>query len=246
MPVSSPSFALPSSPTSPAQPVTTGAAAPAKPKRQLSARAFWWKQFYLWHWISAAVSLVGMLLFAITGITLNHAGQIEAKPVTAARDAQLPADLLALAKAPPARATVSKNNADKQRAPLPPAIRDWINTSLNLKLAEPEAEWSPDEIYVSLPRPGGDAWLTLDRASGAAHYEVTDRGWVAYLNDLHKGRNSGTAWFWFIDVFAVACVIFSLTGLLLLQLHSGKRPMTWPTVAAGLLIPVLLAIFFIH
>ena len=33
-----------------------------------------------WHWLSSALCLAGMLLFAITGITLNHAAQIEAKP----------------------------------------------------------------------------------------------------------------------------------------------------------------------
>ena len=75
------------------------------------------------------------------------------------------------------------------------------------------AEWSSDEIYVAMPRPGGDAWLRIDRASGDAEFEDTRRGWVSYLNDLHKGRNAGTAWSWFIDAFAVACLIFTLTGL---------------------------------
>ena len=46
----------------------------------LKSRAFWLRQMRQWHWISAAVCLIGMLAFALTGITLNHAGQIEAKP----------------------------------------------------------------------------------------------------------------------------------------------------------------------
>jgi hypothetical protein len=33
-----------------------------------------------WHWINSAVCLIGMLLFAVTGLTLNHAAKIEAKP----------------------------------------------------------------------------------------------------------------------------------------------------------------------
>jgi hypothetical protein len=69
---------------------------------------------------------------------------------------------------------------------------------------------------------------------------------VSYLNDLHKGRNTGDAWFWFIDAFAVACVVFTLTGLLLLQLHARHRPSTWPLVGASLAIPLLLALFLIH
>jgi len=82
--------------------------------------------------------------------------------------------------------------------------------------------------------------------SGELEYELTDRGWIAYFNDLHKGRHSGEAWSWFIDLFAVACVVFSLTGLLLLQRHAGNRPSTWPLVGLGLVIPLLLALLFIH
>ena len=99
---------------------------------------------------------------------------------------------------------------------------------------------------MSLPRPGGDAWLSIDLTSGEARYERTDRGWISYLNDLHKGRHTGTAWSWFLDLFAVACVVFCVTGLVLLQLMAGQRSATWPLVAAGLVIPLLLAIFFIH
>ena len=69
---------------------------------------------------------------------------------------------------------------------------------------------------------------------------------VSYLNDLHKGRNTGTAWSWFIDLFAIASLVFAMTGLVLLWLHSHRRPSTWPLVGFGLLVPLLLALFFIH
>jgi hypothetical protein len=72
---------------------------------------------------------------------------------------------------------------------------------------------------------------------GQVEYEKTDRGWISYFNDLHKGRNTGAAWSWFIDVFAVACLVFCITGLFLLQMHAGKRPATWPLVALGLVAP---------
>src|SRR5690606_20652899 len=88
-----------------------------------------------------------------------------------------------------------------------------------------------------MPGPGRDAWLAIDRAGGTVEYERTDRGWVSYLNDLHKGRNAGPAWGWFIDVFALACVVFTVTGLLLLQMHARQRPTTWPWVGLGLVVP---------
>ena len=186
--------------------------------------------------MSAAISLVGMLLFAITGITLNHAASIAADPTVAQKAAQLPAPVARLLAPTPAATD----------APLPPRVATAVADRVGLDPAGRAAEWSDGEVYVALPRPGGDAWVSIDRASGAITSEVTDRGWISYLNDLHKGRNSGSAWFYFIDVFAAACVVFTLTGLLLLQLHARHRPSTWPLVAAGLAIPALIAAFFIH
>ena len=48
-------------------------------------RAFWMRQLHQWHWISSALCLVGLLLFALTGITLNHAGAIEGWSIPEAR-----------------------------------------------------------------------------------------------------------------------------------------------------------------
>ncbi|OYW90723.1 MAG: hypothetical protein B7Z13_14220 [Caulobacterales bacterium 32-67-6] len=208
----------------------------ARAKRKAQRRAGFLRQVLRWHWISAAICLIGMLLFAVTGITLNHAGSIPATPRVSEQTAELPADLLALAQA-----------AEAQEAPLPDPVRAWIGEELKVSLpADAAPEWSPGEAYLALPRPGGDAWLSLDTEVGEVIYERTDRGVVAYLNDLHKGRNTGVAWMWFLDIFALGCVVFCITGLILLQLHSHARRSTWPLVGAGLIIPLLLALLFIH
>ncbi|MEZ0496762.1 PepSY-associated TM helix domain-containing protein [Sphingomonas sp. IW22] len=207
-------------------------AAPARPPRR-KWRGWWLRQLHAWHWISAAISLVAMLLFSVTGITLNHAATISATPETVQQTGTLPASLLARLQG-------------DGTAPLPDAVARGVTVAVGLDPAGRPAEWSDDEVYIALPRPGGDAWVSIDRATGAIEAEVTDRGWISYLNDLHKGRNAGDAWFWFIDIFAVACVLFTVTGLLLLQFHARNRPSTWPVVIAGLILPVVLALFFIH
>jgi hypothetical protein len=199
-------------------------------------RAFWLKHLHQWHWVSAAICLISMLLFAITGITLNHASQIPAKPSVTTREATLPAPLLARLK----------NESEETKAPLPPIVSEWISEQMNLETAGRTAEWSEDEVYVSMPRPGGDAWLSIARDSGEVHYERTDRGAFSFLNDLHKGRNAGPMWGWFIDLFGVACVLFAGTGLFLLKMHSSRRPGTWPYVALGFVVPIVVIILFVH
>lgn len=213
-------------------PSATAARAPAKK----SNRAFWLRQIRQWHWISSALCLIGMLAFAVTGITLNHAGQIAAKPKVAHARAELPGELRAQLAAGPETA----------KAPLPAPVRAWVGKAVSASLPAAPADWSKEEVYLALPRPGGDAWVSVDRETGAVEYERTTRGAVSLLNDLHKGRNTGPAWGWFIDVFAGACVLFCATGLLLLYLHAHARKSTWPLVGAGLVIPLLLFLLFIH
>ena len=202
---------------------------------QQQRRGYWLRTLHQWHWISSAVCLVGMLLFSVTGITLNHASRIEASPRVEQGTATLPANLLA-----------GLPSRDDGKAALPPAVTAWLQSERGMTVGAREAEWSPDEVYLSMPGPGRDAWVSIQRADGAVEFERTERGWISYLNDLHKGRNTGPAWSWFIDVFALACVAFTVTGLFLLQLHARQRRMTWPYVALGLVIPLLLALLFIH
>ena len=179
-----------------------------------------------------------MLLFAITGFTLNHAADIEAKPTRHQLQAQLPPALLQKLSASQQQKKVPSN--------LPLEVSHWLEREHHIDVNGKAIEWTPEEIYIALPRPGGDAWLRFNLDNGEMEYEKTERGMIAYLNDLHKGRNTGTAWSWFIDIFAIACLIFCITGLFLLKMHAGNRSLTWPLLVMGLVFPLVLAIVFIH
>lgn len=203
--------------------------------QQQASRGFWLRTLHQWHWISSAVCLIGMLLFSLTGITLNHASKIEAKPQVQNQQLELPAPVLK-----------ALGDREDGNAPLPARVADWLSNRLEVSIGSREAEWSPEEIYLSMPGPGSDAWLSIDRETGAVEFEKTRRGWVSYFNDLHKGRNAGPGWGWFLDLFAVACLVFCITGLFLLHLHARQRRMTWPLVGLGLLIPLLIALLLIH
>ncbi len=78
---------------------------------------------------------------------------------------------------------------------------------------------------MSLPRPGGDAWLTIDLAERRSRRTNSPTAAGSRIsNDLHKGRNTGAAWSLFIDVFAFAALVFAITGLLLLKMHAHPSP----------------------
>lgn len=193
-----------------------------------------YRTMHLWHWISAAVCFAALILFTVTGITLNHASVFSADPVVKSDEATLPqAERAQLA------------GADAQ-AGLPRSLQDWLEKEFDIDLGDAGIEWSDEELYLSAPGPGRDAWIAIDRATGIAKSETTDRGWLAYFNDLHKGRNTGLVWTVFIDVVAAACLFFALTGLVLLWIQARQRRSTWPLVTGGVGLVVLLMIFFAH
>ncbi len=208
---------------------------PPRKKKRIS-RGWWLKQLHTWHWISAAISLAGMLMFALTGITLNHAASIPGRAVVEDRTATLAPSLLRMLKATP------KSDA----APMPGPVAEAVASSVGLDPAGRAGEWSDDEVYVAMPRPGGDAWVSVSRADGTIKAEVTRQGWISLLNDLHKGANTGLPWRLFIDAFAAAVLVFTSTGLMLLQFHAKHRKKTWPLVGLGIAVPLIVAIVFIH
>ena len=194
-----------------------------------------YRTMHLWHWISAAVCFAALTLFTVTGITLNHASAISAEPAVSSGSAQVPEAL---------RGLLAAGGAESEK---PPAdIAAWAEDAFELSLRDATAEWSEEELYLSAPGPGRDAWVSIDRASGVAKFEKTDRGWLAYFNDLHKGRNTGITWTIFIDVVAVAILFFSLTGLVLLWIQARQRTSTWPLVGGGIALVTALMIFFAH
>lgn len=208
-----------------------------KAHRAKVRRLFWMTQARVWHWITGAATLIAMLLFAVTGITLNHAGQIEGEPVVTQIAKVMPSELLAQLGEPP---------PEGQTKILPKPVADWLEKETGAPVSRKTGEWSDTDVYVGMPKPGGDAWLSVDRETGDVTYENTDRGAISWLNDLHKGRNTGPVWFWFLDIFAGAAILFCITGLVLLWVHAPRRPPTWFIVGAGLLVPAIIAVFLIH
>lgn len=63
-----------------------------------------------------------MLVFAFTGIRLNHAADIPAKPGVTERKGTLPPELLK---------TTAPDNAGDQKKPLPAGLPEWLSRELS-------------------------------------------------------------------------------------------------------------------
>ncbi|MGV2873718.1 PepSY-associated TM helix domain-containing protein [Colwellia sp. E150_009] len=189
-----------------------------------------------WHWISAAICSIGMLFFSWTGITLNHAGDIPANSDITTIEANLSESILQ-----------HWRSLDENRNILPENVRQYLKSKYDLYIpATIAGELNDGEFYLAMPKPGVDAWLSVDLESGELIYERTDRGWISFFNDLHKGRYTNEAWRWFIDIFAVICIVFCLSGLWLLYKQSTFRLSTWPIISLGVLLPLIIILTSLH
>jgi hypothetical protein len=94
---------------------------------------------------------------------------------------------------------------------------------------------------IVFKNPGYAAEVTFDLTSRSYEVTVDQQGWVGVLNDLHKGRDAGSAWRWVIDVAAVLLVIISLTGLVMQLFLRRNRTAALVTLGVGAVLTVILA-----
>lgn len=201
---------------------------------KIGTRPFWSRQLRQWHWISSAVCLALMLMFAATGITLNHADFFESGSKSMVREVALPGALQErLAKLP-------------RQAAVPPPVATEIRRLTGADVTRETADNQYGEIVFDLAAPGKDRVLTIDLNAATMTYEVTNRGTIALLNDLHKGRHTGGAWKLLIDLSAAFFLIFAVTGFGLLWLHARARVSTWPLTALGIVAPLVVFLLLVH
>jgi len=142
-----------------------------------------------------------LLFFAVTGITLNHQGALNGEPNASRFTGSL--DLAWLN--PPAGGEVARTE-----------IVAALRKAHGIKAAVKDFRVEDNEIAVTFKGPGYAADGFIDRRKGT--YDMTESrlGLVAIINDLHKGRDTGTVWADIIDISAGLMVLVSLTGLILI------------------------------
>ena len=173
-------------------------------------------------WLHTYVSMLGfasLLFFAITGITLNHADWLEGTERVSEVDGHVAPKLLAA-------------NVDKL------AVVEHLRRAHAITAALHDFNVDDAECVVVFKQPGRADDATIARNTGDYHLSTARRGAIAVLNDLHKGRDSGTTWSWFIDISAVVLAVAGATGLWLLWYVRRRRipGLVWACI--GLLLPL--------
>jgi uncharacterized protein len=183
---------------------------------------FAWKRrvAMLMRWLHIYLSMISFAIvffFAVTGLTLNHADKFVNKVRTVQEKGKLKAEWV--------------NSPDTLKvAKL--EIVEYLRKNNSIRAALSDFRIDEGQIGISFKGPGYAADAFIDRQTGSYDLTKTSAGFVGIINDLHKGRDTGSAWSTFIDVCAILLTMVSLTGMLLLLFLKRRR-------ASGLIVAVL-------
>jgi len=196
-----------------------GGDAGARRRRPLRLRvhsALRWLHIY-----TSMASLLAVLFFAVTGVTLNHPDWLAADSTTT-HAGTLPA------------AWHTATGVDWM------VVDEYLRTQgVHGTVAERDAD--DRQGMLTFKAPGYAADCQIDMASGRYRLTVSSQGLVGVLNDLHRGRDAGRTWAWLIDAVGLFLAFLSATGLGLLFYLRKVRARGLLVMAAGCAVLVLLA-----
>lgn len=201
------------------------------------------KRFRRWlasisRWLHIYLSMLGLaviLFFSATGLTLNHPEWFFAESVQRSEGRM---DITLLNKDVPEPEDWDGGDFAHQIEKL--EVAESLREKHSLRGRVTDFLAFEDECEVSFQGPGYSATARIDRSSGDYTVDVVTSDLVTVLNDLHKGRHTGEAWSWLIDVSAVIGVLVSLSGFLLifflkLRRRNGVLVATIGTIVTGIL-----------
>ncbi len=167
------------------------------------------------HVYTSMIALVIVLFFGVTGITLNHPDWTFGDEV----------DISTETGTLPISTTLGDGSVDYL------SISEYIRDEFGVSGHVDSFDTINGEASIAYRNAGYAADLFVDVETGDYELTVEQQGWVAVINDLHKGRDTGSAWSWVIDLSAGFLVVISITGLVM-QLFLRKRR-TSAFVSAG-------------
>lgn len=153
-----------------------------------------WLHIYL-----SMFSFAALFFFAATGITLNHPPWTDGQQTVRQYDGKIDS------------AWVAVDSAVNELQ-----VVEYFRNAYGIKARVSDFVSDETECTVSFKGPGYAADVFIDRETATYQMTITQYGVIAIMNDLHKGRDSGGAWAWLIDISAVLMILVSLTGFIMI------------------------------
>lgn len=165
------------------------------------------------HIYTSMLTLLIMLFFTLTGLTLNHREWLPEAGESQLLELELPAAL------------ANPNSWEADPVAQGEQVRHWLRESQGLQGNQVRYNWDADEnlLVIDVKRPGGYSLVEVDAAAAQVVLEQRHFGWLSTLNDLHMGRYSSELWKAFIDFSAILMLLFTLTGFWLVLPQKNKR-----------------------
>lgn len=184
----------------------------AAQKKQHTRKFIWRKRtaaFSRWlHLYLSMLCFLVVLFFAVTGITLNHAEWFDGKQTEKKFEGTVPVEWVK---------TLDTSKIKKLE------IVEFFRSKYAIKGYVSDFLIEDEQCSVSFKGPGYSADAFISRKDGTWQLSELRLGLVAVLNDLHKGRDSGTGWSWLIDISAAFLTLVSLSGLFMLFFLKKRR-----------------------
>lgn len=194
-------------------------------------------------WLHVYLSMLGLaviVFFSVTGITLNHPNWFEST-AAASRNGAGKVDVAWVdADAPGVDSTSPEAGAlavDKL------AVVEHLRSTHGIRGAVSDFTIDDRECVVIFKGPGYSADAFIDRTTGEYTLTETMLGWVAVINDLHKGRDTGHVWSIVIDVSALLTAVASITGFILLCYAHRRWSLGLSTALVGTAVAAFLFLF---
>ena len=189
-------------------------------------RDFYRHSRYVHGWLSAFAFLT-LLFFSVTGLLLNHPEWFEPAKTEQTTQLILPESVLKSIKQ-------QENPSD--------TILNYVRQQQNVVGRYQSSEVMDNEVMIRLESPAGatDIWVMAD--TGETEITQKPASTVSMLNDLHRGKNSGSAWSWLIDISAIVVIALSLVGYILF-LSIKTRLVTHLVLTAASLALIILLIW---
>lgn len=195
-----------------------------KPKQSNLAKTFFQYSRDLHVYFSTLLFSL-LIFFSITGIFLNHLDWLPSKNTYSAIEYSLDETFSGLSSD-----SVDVNTLETylmNRHGLPKARSIDLDREMN-------------EVSFDFSLPAGSSFIVVDMVLKAVVVEAEKSHWILLMNDLHKGRHTGNAWSWLIDLSAGFMVFFSITGMIILFQQRRRKKAGLALAVLGTVSPVLL------